>query len=461
MFLLTNATVITMDSERRIIDDGAVLVDGNAIRDVGPASEVRSRQSAAEVIDLGGDVLLPGLVNTHTHTFQSLLKGLGDDKVLYRWFTEMTGPAAAQLTPNDAQVAARHTALEAIRSGTTTVADFSYAHPTGEISDAVIEAFDQAGVRLTFGRGYLTRGTDEGVPPELLESTDAALQDCERLIRSYHRPDGRITVALAPCMIWAVDEDTLEKSRAVADQYGVGLHMHVSETDYEINWSQKRYGLTDLEYLAQSGFLGPDVVCVHCTLVDDRGIRILREFGAKVSHNPTSNMYLGSGIPPIPAMQVAGIDVGLASDGPASNNNQNMIHVLKMAALIQKGHRKDATAMTAEGVLDMAVLGGAATLGATSQIGSVEPGKRADLVVMRFDNPFIGPVHNPVSALVYSALGTETRWVIVDGEVVMRDGELTTIDEDRALADSQRTADALRERALHTSGRRPWRSIGS
>jgi 5-methylthioadenosine/S-adenosylhomocysteine deaminase len=460
--LLHGGTIITMDAERRILHGGGVLVDGDRIVDVGDGDRLRREHPSAEVLDCSDRVVIPGLVNTHTHLFQTLLKGLGDDLVLKDWFVQMTGPSAAELTDADVRAAARHGAVEAIRSGTTTIADFMYVHPTPGLTEQVVAGLEDVGIRGVVGRGYMTTGTDVGVPPSLIEDLDVALDDATALIRKYNTAGGRITVALAPTMIWTVDRDALTATREVADREGASVMMHVSETSFEIDNALQRFGRRDVEVLDESGLLGPDLLAVHCVKCNDGDIELLRRHDVKVSHNPCSNLYLASGVAPIPAMLRAGLAVGLASDGPASNNNHNMIHALKFAALTHKGHHQDATIITAETVLEMATIGGAQALGLERDIGSIESGKKADLVVLELDNAFTTPLHDPVSALVYSAVGDEPRTVLVDGVPVLHDGAFPDLDEFAIRRDATTAARRLAERA-GTTGRlqRPWRSVST
>ena len=394
----------------------------------------------------------------HAHApFQTLLKGLGDDMVLKDWFTCMTGPSAAELTVDDVYAAARHGCVESVKSGATTLVDFMYVHPRSGLTEAVIRAFDETGIRGTVARGYITTGAEYGVPEPLLEDLDHALADPRRLIRAHNVTDARVRVGLAPCMIWTVDEETLLRTRAVADEEHALVTMHVAETPFEIENSLLRFGMPDLEFLKHLGFLGPDVLAVHCVQCRERDVRILKAYDVKVSHNPCSNLYLASGVAPVPQMNLAGVTVGLGSDGPASSNNHNMIQTLKFAPLVHKGHHRDATIMTAEKALEMATIDGARALGLEDEIGSIEPGKKADLVALRYDNFCITPVHHVVSALVYSAIGSEPDLVMVDGRVVMADGTMGTVSE-RDVADaSQRSADDLAERSgTSRYKRRPW-----
>jgi 5-methylthioadenosine/S-adenosylhomocysteine deaminase len=455
--LLSGATVITMNPRRAVIPDGAVHVVGDRIAAVGPAAEVRALARGDDELDCRDMLVVPGLVNTHTHLFQTLLKGLGDDRVLKDWFTCMTGPSAAQLTASDCHVAALHGCAEAISTGTTTLVDFMYVHPRPGLTTAVLDAFDTTGMRGVVARGYMTDGERLGVPRPLVEDLDAALDDARRLIEERNVPGARVGVGLAPCMIWTVDEPTLVATRTLAAATGAPITIHVSETDFEIAQSLERFGLRDLPYLDSIGFLGPDVLAVHCVQCDGDDVETLARRNVKVSHNPCSNLYLASGFAPVPEMLAAGVTVGLASDGPASNNNHNMIHAMKFAALMHKGFRRDPTVLTAERVLEMATIDGARAIGLDGEIGSIEAGKKADLVALRADNLCMTPLHHAASALVYSAIGNEAHHVVIDGRLVMEAGVLTSVDERRVRRDSQAAADALVARAGTGERKsRPW-----
>jgi 5-methylthioadenosine/S-adenosylhomocysteine deaminase len=456
--LLINGTVLTMDAQRRIIHDGAVLVRGSRIAEVGSAAELGPRHAAAERIDAAGGLIMPGFVNTHTHLFQTLLKGLGDDRPLYRWLKEMTTPAASQLTEEHCEAAALHGAIEAIRSGATTTVDFMYAHPRPQLADAVIRGLSAAGVRAVVARGFLTQGVAQGLPASLIETAEAALADVERLRALHADREDRIRIGIAPCLLWMVDEAALRAAREYATANGMVITYHYAETSFEADYAQRTFGTTETAYLERIGFLGPELLAVHCTKLDGDGVARFAAHDVKVSHNPISNMYLASGVAPIVELLRAGVTVGVATDGPASNNNQNMVHVLKYAALLHKVAHEDALAMTADKVLEMATIDAARSIGMDAEIGSVEVGKRADLITVAFDNAFVTPVHDPVSSLVYAALGNEVRNVLVDGQPLLRDGQLTTLDEQRVMERSGAAALDLATRAgLPSKSDRRWR----
>ncbi len=457
--ILADAWLITMNARRDVLERGSVCVEGDRIAGVGSRALLAHAHPEAEIMDCAGRIVMPGMVNTHTHLFQTLLKGLGDDMALKRWFTCMTGPSAVHLTREDAKTAALHGCVESIRSGITTLVDFMYVHTQPGMTEAVVDAFEETGMRGFVCRGFMTTGQEHDVPAALIETPEQAVADARRVIRAVNKPGGRVQAGVAPCMIWTVDETALRLTRQLADEERVLVTTHVAETHFEIAEAAKRYGRTDTEFLSDIGFLGPDVLAVHCVHCRPHDIRILRHHGAKVSHNPCSNLYLGSGIAPVPEMLTAGVTVGLGSDGPASSNNHSLFQAMKFAALIQKGAHQDATVMTAEKAMEMATIDGAHAVGLGHEIGSIEAGKKADLAVVDFGNAFMAPIHNPVSAIVYSGLGHEVSDVMIDGRFVLRDGVVLTQDEHALRRRAQLCADALAARAGSARFKnRGWRS---
>jgi len=458
--ILSDAWLITMNERREILDEASVCIERDRIAALGSRRDLERRFPEAEIVDCKGRIVMPGMVNTHTHLFQTLLKGLGDDMVLKKWFTCMTGPSAVHLTPEDAHVAALHGCAESIRSGVTTLVDFMYVHTKPGMIESIVEAFEQTGMRGFVCRGFISTGEQYGIPAELIEQPQHAMGDAREQIRRYNRPDARVQIGIAPNMIWAVDEEGYRLTRRLANEERALITTHVAETTFELETAATRYGQTDTEFLSEIGFLGPDVLAAHCVHCKPHDIRILHHHKAKVAHNPCSNMYLASGCPPIPEMLLAGVDVGLASDGPASSNNHSLFQAMKFAALIQKGFHQDATIMTAEKVLEMATIDGARAVGLEAEIGSIEPGKKADIAVLDFNNAFMTPIHHPVSAIVYSALGHEVSTVMIDGRFVMKDGVLTGVKEAEVRRRAQAHADNLARRAGSDRFRmRPWRSL--
>ncbi len=455
-FILADACVVTVNSANDIFERASVLVRDNRIAEIGSKAELAAHEPNAEVIDCGSNILMPGMVNTHTHLFQTLLKGPGDDMVLKDWFTCMTGPAAVELTEADVRAAAMHGCVESIRSGVTTLVEFMYAHPLPGLTRPVIDAYEATGMRGFVCRGFFNSGAEFGVPAGLIETPEMALADARALAKEQNRPGGRVQVGLAPCMIWGLDEVCLRETRKAADELGLLVTMHVSETPFEVEHSKRVYGRSETAFLSDIGFLKSDVLAVHCVKCTSADIATLRRHGTKVSHNPCSNMYLASGLAPIPEMLRAGVTIGLASDGPASSNNHSLFQAMKFAALIQKGFHGDATIITAQQVLQMATIGGARAVGLGDEIGSIEVGKKADLVLVDLTDSFATPIHDPVSALVYSALGHEPTLVVIDGAIVMRDRKVLTVDERRVRREAQSAAESLTRRAGISSRSKFW-----
>jgi 5-methylthioadenosine/S-adenosylhomocysteine deaminase len=458
-FILADCWLITMNERREVLEQASVYVEKDRILGLGTRRQLQQQQPEAELVDCAGRIVMPGMVNTHTHLFQTLLKGLGDDMVLKKWFTCMTGPSAVFLTAEDASAAATHGCVESIRSGVTTLVDFMYVHPQPGMIKSVVEAFEATGMRGFVCRGFISMGEEYDVPRALIEKPQVALADAKQQIRAYNKPGGRIQVGLAPNMIWAVNEEGYRQTRKLADEEHVLITTHVAETTFELQTAAALYGRTDTEFLSDIGFFGPDVLAVHCVQCTTHDIRILHHHGVKVSNNPCSNMYLASGCAPIPEMLRTGVTVGLASDGPASSNNHSLFQAMKFSALQQKGEHQDSTIITAEKVMEMATIDGARAVGLEKEIGSIEVGKKADMIVIDYNNAFMTPIHHPVSAVVYSALGHEVASVMIDGKFVMRDGVITGVNEHAVRRKAQQCADALTKRAgTDKFKQRPWRS---
>jgi 5-methylthioadenosine/S-adenosylhomocysteine deaminase len=439
-------SIVTLNSKREIIQDGAVYIEGNNIRDVGPTAHVvEAHPMPDEVIDAKGKAVFPGFVNTHTHLFQIMLKGLGNDRILADWIRTIIVPSSRKLTYKQVHASALLGVVEGIKSGITTTLDFMYAHPIPKLSEAVLQAFQESGIRGIVGHGIIDTGLDVGLPQEIIHEPDEAFDEIRRLHRNcVEKGDGMLGVWLAPVAIWGVTETALKGCRGLANELGIGITMHVAETPFEVENCKSRFRCKELELFDKIGFLGPDVLAVHCVYFDDDDIRIMKKSNAKVSHNAASNMYLSSGIAPIPQMLRSGITVGLGVDGAASNNNQDMLQLLKVTALLHKvAHPGNPTIMTAEDVLEMATIGGARALGLEKEVGSIEAEKKADLFLIDLSGIFVAPAHNPVSALVYSATSENIDTTIVNGQVLMKGRKMILVDEDEVLSEARAAADEL------------------
>jgi 5-methylthioadenosine/S-adenosylhomocysteine deaminase len=430
---------------------------------VGDSSVLSARYpDAKRVIDGEGKAVFPGLINTHNHLFQTNLKGMGDDKVLKDWLNDMTYPVGGQLQPEDCYSGALIGCIEGIRSGVTTQLDYMYPHPMDGLDDAVIRAMRDLKIRGIFGRGYMDCGEEFGVRREIMQSPEKIEADVRRLVETYHGADnGRISICLAPAITWGTSAECLHMTGRLKNELGLWLTVHTAETQFDRDSTLALHGMDDLEILVQYGLLDEKTLLVHCVQLNDRDIRAIKYHGAKVSHNPVSNMYLSSGVAPIPKMNMAGIDVSLGTDGAASNNSNDMLEVLKITALLQKVTHRDPTIMTADKVLEMATIEGARCIGMDREIGSIETGKRADLFVFNPERNIKAiPMHNPVSTLVYSSGMENVETVLVDGDPVLFEGVLTTMDEGIVIQHCRLQADELAERAGITGlKRRPWRSL--
>jgi 5-methylthioadenosine/S-adenosylhomocysteine deaminase len=457
---IQNATIVTMNARRDIIRDGHLVVQGNRIVALGEGPCPAPFMAGSTVLDCHGKIVFPGLINTHNHLFQTLTKGLGDDKVLSDWLTSMTFPAATRLTAEDVHAAAMHGCVEGIRSGTTTMFDYMYPHPQAGLSDAVLEAFSQLKLRGILARGMMDTGGQFGTPQGIMQDVQTVERDCLRLFQTWHRSaNDRIRIWVAPAAIWSNTSGMLRTVWDITNSFGSGLSVHISETPFDREASRQLHGRPDAELLQELGILGPNVLMVHCVYLTERDMRMARHHDMKVSHNTISNMYLSSGVAPVPAMIERGITVGLGTDGPASNNCQDMIELLKFTALMHKAHSKDPTVITAEKVLEMATIDGAAALGLQDEVGSLETGKKADLFIydpMR--SPKSIPCHDPVSTLVYAGSSSCVETVLVDGEALLLDGNLMVADEAMIAATCQRQALDLARRAGMSGKGGAWRS---
>jgi 8-oxoguanine deaminase len=428
--LLRNATLVaTMDDVRREIEGGGVFIRGHTIAAVGLPAELPA--IADEVIDCRGKVLLPGLVNTHHHFFQSLTRALpaAQNADLFAWLRALY-PVWARLTPDMLNVSATVAMAELMLSGCTTASDHLYLFPNGGRLDDTIAAARAIGLRFHACRGSMSIGESAGgLPPDaLVEREDAILRDTQRVIDAFHDPRrfAMLRVAAAPCSPFSVSRDLMRETAALARSCGVGLHTHLAENDDDVGWSRERFGCTPAQYAEQLGFTGPEVWHAHCVKLDAPGIELFARSGTGVAHCPTSNMRLRSGIAPVRAMVEAGVHVGLGVDGSASNDSSHLLAEARQALLVQRvGGEGDA--LTAREALEFATRGGAQVLG-RDDIGHLAPGMAADIVGFDLnDLGFAGGGHDPLAALVFCA-PARVDLSLIHGRIVVRGGQLTTID---------------------------------
>ncbi|NUQ36432.1 MAG: amidohydrolase [Caldilineales bacterium] len=442
--LIQNAAVVTIDDEQRVLNPGYVLIEDDRIAAVGAGQPPAAAGKADTVIDASLMAVMPGMVNAHSHLFQSFIRGLADDKPLLDWLKAAIWPAAQALTEEDAYVAALVGLIENLRGGATTVIDHQYIHTEPGNDDGVCRAAEETGVRFMLARGW----ADMDYHPAFMEPPDQIVAETARLRAVWHgRDHGRIRVEFGPLIPWGCSDETMLRTGRVSAGWGAGTHIHVAETRAEVEMNLERRGTRHIEWLESLGLLGPGMQLVHSVWLSDHEIDLIAERGAVVVHCPVSNMYLASGVARVPEMRRRGIVVALATDGPGSNNSQDMMETLKVTALLHKVHTLDAMALLPEEVLWMACRGGAVAFGQPDQIGSIEVGKKADLILVDLDTPLAMPVHRVSSALVYNCGARDVDTVIVDGRILMRGKAITVLDEKALLARARAVCRTLFERA--------------
>jgi 5-methylthioadenosine/S-adenosylhomocysteine deaminase len=429
--LITGGTVITMAGPN--IADGTVVISGGKIVAVGPSSKIDPQYHAKTTIHARGDAVMPGFVNAHTHIPMTLFRGIADDRDLMDWLTHFIFPAEAKnVTADFVKWGARLGAIEMIQSGTTTFADMYYFE-----SDEARET-KAAGLRGVLGETLID------FPVADNKTWDDAIRYCRAYVKQW-KGDRLITPALAPHAPFTVSEEHLKQVRALATELGVPILIHVSETKNELQQvAEKHNGMTPGQYLESIGFLGDDVVAAHGVWLTPDEIKTFAQRKTGVTHCPESNEMLASGVAPVVAMRAAGVDVGLGTDGPAgSNNNLDMIEEMASAARLQKVMRGDPKALSARDVLEMATIGGARVLNMSDKIGTLEVGKRADVIVIDLNEAKTQPVYSVESAIVYAADGANVRDTICDGKILMRDRRVLTVDVPATLAKAKEYRDRV------------------
>lgn len=420
--IVSHGIVVTMDAGRAIYQDGAVAVSGDSIVAVGPRTEVESRYSAAQRIDARGGLMLPGFINGHTHVPMTLFRGLRDDVALNDWLYKYIFPAEAKNVNEEfVRWGTRLAAAEQIRAGVTTFADMYY------FEDAIAEETKAAGMRGVLGETFI----DFPAPDNKSEAQMLAYT--EKFLKRW-QGDPLIHAAVAPHSIYTCSKKTLEDSAALGRKYHAPILIHVAEMKKEWDDSEKANGMSPVAYLDKIGVLGPDVVAAHCIFVDATDRKVLAERGVGCVHNPSSNMMIASGVAPVPEERAAGIAVGLGTDGPAgSNNDLDLMEEIDLAAKLAKISKMDPTALSAKAVVEMATIDGARALHMGKEIGSLQVGKKADVVLISLDEPNAVPMYDIYAQIAYSLKGSDVETVIIGGKVVMRDRRLLTLDEPKIL----------------------------
>jgi 5-methylthioadenosine/S-adenosylhomocysteine deaminase len=439
--LLSNAGIVTMDPQRHQYNSGAILIENDRILSVGKSSEVIKEVSKdVETVDLRGRWILPGLINTHVHTSQQLARGLGDDVNLITWLHERIWPYESNLTEEDSYLSSLLCGIEQIRSGVT-----CFAEPGGQYVDGMGRAVMELGIRGILAKSTMDMG--EGLPTVWNENTQRALDvQVENIERWHGKANGRIRVWFGLRTIFNNSDELIIKSKQLADHYQVGVHMHVAEIREEIEFAKKTRGAATVTHLNDLGVLDKNFLAVHSVWLTPEEIQMFADRNVKVSHNPAAAMRV-LGFPKIPEMLQAGICVSLGTDGAPSNNRMTLIDEMWLTSLIHKGRLLDPTAVPAQDILAMVTCKGAEAILWENEIGSIEPGKKADLVVINPNTATMLPLHDPIANMVTSMRTENVESVMVDGNWVMWQKEILSVNEEEIIKESKERAAAIVARA--------------
>lgn len=439
--LLSNAEIVTMNAQRLQLNQGAILIEGEKIQEVGKSRDLLEKYaSEVETLDLRHRWILPGLINTHVHTSQQLGRGLGDDVSLLTWLHERIWPYESAMSEEDSYISTLLCGIELIKSGVS-----CFAEPGGQFLDGMARAVTELGIRGILARSTMDCG--EGLPLNWKESTEEALSlQVDALKRWQGKANNRIKVWFGLRTIFNNSDRLIIKTKELADQYGVGVQMHVAEIKEEVEFAQKTRGATTVKHLFNLGVLDKNFLAVHCVWLTEEEIDLFAQRGVKVSHNPAAAMRV-LGFPKIPEMMERGICVSLGTDGAPSNNRMTLIDEMWLASLIHKGRMLNPIVMPAQEILAMATINGARSLLAEDEIGSIEPGKKADLIIINPNTVTMLPMHDPIANMVTSMRAENVESLMVDGRWIMRERKVLTVDEGEILKEAQRRAESIVKRA--------------
>jgi len=427
--IILGDTIVTMDAMGAILENSAIAVDDGVILAVGPAAQITAEYSAMETLDGENRIVMPGLINGHSHAAMTLFRGIADDLTLMDWLNNYIFPSEVQFVDSElVRIGTELACWEMIRGGTTTFVDMYYYPET------VAEVVDSCGMRALVSATVIDQRSPDA------ESAADSIQKGIEFIGRWKNKNSRITPIFGPHSNYTLNAEQLQAVRAAATEYGVGISIHMSESPFELQYSKDTFGKTSVEFYESIGFLDGPTIAAHMIWPTAVEIPILVERKIGVIHNPTSNMKIASGISPIVEMLQAGVHIGLGTDGAASNNDLDMWEEMRLAALLQKVDRMNPTVMPASTVLGMATSGGAIAIGLGDAVGSIEVGKRADIIQVAFDDVHHVPTYDVISHLVYVTDEQDVASVVVDGKVLMRNGEILTIDTERVTAEAKALA---------------------
>lgn len=436
--LLKNAMIVTMNESGQVYTSGSLLFEDDKILQVGNVDVDES--TCDEVLDLTGKMVLPGFVNTHVHTSQQLARGLADDVDLLTWLRARIWPYESNMTEDDSYISTLFCAAEQIKAGVTTIAE-----PGGQYVSGMARAITEAGIRAKLANSVMDCG--EGLPKNWQRSTREELDRQIEDIKNFHKTaDGRVEVWFGVRTIFNATDDLLLRTKELADKYQVGIHMHVAEAKSEVDFAKETIGVPTVTHLRDIGFLDKNLLAVHTVWLTNEEVEMFRDHQVKVSHNPASAMRV-LGFAKVPRMLREGICVSIGTDGAPTNNRMDMVDEMWVTSLIHKGWRLDSTVVKAQEILRMATANGAKALLDEKVYGSLEPGKKADLIIINPDSVGMQPMHDPIANLVTSMHSTNVESTICNGKWLMRDRKILTFDEEAVLQEAKVRATAIRSRA--------------
>jgi 5-methylthioadenosine/S-adenosylhomocysteine deaminase len=443
--LIENGFVLTVNSNDDFYPEGYVYFEDDRIISVveGAAPEP-IRSQADEIIDAAGQIVMPGLVNAHVHLQQSLVRGLADDREVWDWVQNVAFPIYGAMNESDVFLATMVGMVENIRSGATATTDNQTVRSRPGNFDAAFRAAKESGIRYKLARGF----NERGVPEQFIETTDSIIEDMTRLFETWHgQADGRLRLDFNPHTLYLVTEKTLIAAHRKAIEWGIGIHLHTAESQEELDKFSQETGMRHVEWLADRELLGPHLQLAHAVWLTEKEIEQIAASGTSTVHNPVCNMFCGSGVSPVPQMLDAGIPVAMGTDGQACNNGQEMLDTFKWVLNVHKLNSGNAAILSPEQVIRMACRNGAYAFGQPDLIGSLEPGKKADLIIVDLDDPrMTTPSLSIPSLLVNFAKSGDVATTIVDGEIIMRDKEIQVLDEEQLLQEFRESRAALLKR---------------
>ncbi len=445
--LVSNATIITMDEKRSILNDAAIAVKGDQILEIGNTEILSKKYCAAKTVDATDQFVFPGMIDTHNHLFQVLFKGIGKDRGLIGWLSEAINKPYFNIDEDALYLAAMAGCIEHLKSGSTTVLDYQYCHSRPMINDIMIQVFEDLGIRAVLGRGYTNcKGFTIYSESDHKETPKEFFDDVRRLSKKL-KGHPTIDLAIAPGISWVFEKEHFSECARLAKELNTFTTIHTLETEEDDAFSREHHGMSTLEMFEKTGILDAPFLAVHCALVTKQDIELFKAHDVRISYNAISNMIVGYQTMPLKDMLEAGLTVGIAMDGAASNDNQNMLQVLKFSPLWQKAFYRDPSVIPATKVIEMATIDGARAIFKDEHLGSLEVGKKADFFL--FDPRFCNtaPVLDPVVSMVYGACENNISTTVVGGRIVMENGTIPHIDERDILSRLQRKSYEIKKRS--------------